>query len=140
MNPSAEVAIRATKTQKRFVTIVFGWMLLALAFAVIESRLLPVIAVPIAMALWYAAHSMRLTQTTQLVMPILLLPGALMCFIGFMQSFGYGRMADEPATAASFARAAFFIVGIVLHFFAYWLMANESRASDHMSGEQASKI
>jgi hypothetical protein len=129
-----------TIRQKTFVALTMVWSLGALVFALLYTQLLAVIALPIAIALWFAAHSNRVTQATQLVLPVLLLPGALMCFIGFMQALGYGRMADEETTALSVGRAVFFFSGIALHLAAYWLMASEPRASDHVSGERATKL
>jgi hypothetical protein len=125
---------------KLFVWMTLVWTLVALIVAFVAARAMAVVIVPIAAVLWYAAHAERVKQSTQLVLPVLLLPGALMCFVGLMQAFGYGRMSDEPMAAHAWWRATFFGLGLLLHFTAFWLLANESRASDHPSGERATKI
>jgi hypothetical protein len=129
-----------TAFTKWFVAMTIVWTLVALAIALFAARVAALVIVPIAAVLWYAAHAERVKQTTQLVLPVLLLPGALMCFVGAMQAFGYGRMSDEPIAAYAWQRASFFGFGLMLHFAAFWLLANESRASDHPSGERATKI
>lgn len=123
-----------------FLTVTGLWLLAALVTAIATSRSIALTAIPIVAVLWYAAHGERVKQSTQLVLPVLLLPGALMCFVGIMQAFGYGRMEDEPMALNLNARIAFFGVGLALHFAAYYLLANESRASDHPSGVRATKI
>lgn len=123
-----------------FITVMALWTLAALATAIATSRSIALTVIPVAVVLWYAAHGERVKQSTQLVLPVLLLPGALMCFVGIMQAFGYGRMEDEPVAFNLAARIAFFGVGLALHFAAYYLLANESRASDHLSGVRATKI
>lgn len=117
-----------------------AWVLIALIYGVIVKRGIVVTSLPIAALMWLAIHSERLKQSTQLAMPVLLLPGALMCLVGCLQALGYGTMSDEPTLGFSLARFAFFLAGLVLHFIAYWMLANESRASDHLSGERATKI
>ncbi len=127
-------------TNKLFVVAALLWLAAALAVAYLASRWVIVAIVPIAAALWFAANAERVRQSTQLVLPVLLLPGALMCFIGVMQALGYGQMVDEPMAAHRSLRVGFFGVGLALHFAAFWLLADESRASDHPSGERATKI
>jgi hypothetical protein len=129
-----------TAVTKWFVAMTIVWTLVALAIALFAARAAAVVIVPIAAVLWYAAHAERVKQSTQLVLPVLLLPGALMCFVGVMQAVGYGRMSDDSIAAYAWQRAAFFGLGLLLHFAAFWLLANESRASDHLSGERATKI
>jgi hypothetical protein len=130
------------ESQKRtaFLALLASWTMAAILFAFIASRLFVVVIIPVAIALWYAAHAARVKQSTQLVLPVLLLPGTLMCFVGAMQAFGYGQMSGEPNAPFLMIRAAFFVSGLLLHFAAYWLLAGESRASDHPSGECATKI
>jgi hypothetical protein len=130
------------ESQKRtvFLALLASWTMAAILFAFISSRLLAIVIVPIAIALWYAAHAARVKQSTQLVLPVMMLPGTLMCFVGAMQAFGYGQMAGEPDAPYLMIRAAFFVSGLLLHLAAYWLLAGESRASDHPSGERATKI
>ncbi len=123
-----------------FTAVTAIWVAAALLYMVVAGRALSLVALPIAVGLWYAANSFRVKQSTQLVLPVLLLPGALMCFVGLMQAFGYGRMSDEPITESTWLRVAFFGVGLALHFAAYLHMANESRASDHLSGERATRV
>lgn len=123
-----------------FNALLASWVVAALIFAFIESRFFVTLVIPVAFVLWQAANAVRLKQSTQLVLPILLLPGTLMCFVGAMQAFGYGRMADEALASFAMARAAYFIVGLALHFYALWRLANESRASDHPSGECVERI
>ncbi len=125
---------------KWFVLMTFAWTAIALIVALIAVRAIAIVVVPIAAVLWYAAHAERVKQSTQLVLPVLLLPGALMCFVGAMQAFGYGRMSDEPMASNTWLRAMFFGFGLLLHLAAFGLLANESRASDHPSGERATKI
>jgi hypothetical protein len=123
-----------------YLIVTAMWTLAALAAVIATLRSMALTVIPIAIVLWYAAHAERVKQSTQLVLPVLLLPGALMCFVGMMQAFGYGRMQDEPMALNVNARIAFFSVGLLLHFAAYYLLANESRASDHPSGTRATKI
>jgi hypothetical protein len=91
-----------------FVAIAAVWVVAALAVALYASRAMVIVVLPIAAVLWFAVHAQRVKQSTQLVLPVLLLPGALMCFVGVMQAFGYGRMADEPMMSNAPLRAAFF--------------------------------
>ncbi|MGL4230723.1 MAG: hypothetical protein ACRDAM_13535 [Casimicrobium sp.] len=123
-----------------FAAALLLWIIVTLIYLAIERRGIALTIVPIAIALWYAAHASRVKQSTQLVLPVLLLPGALMCFVGFMQALGYGRMANEAIASLAGLRAAYFAFGLALHFAAYFLLANESRASDHVGGERATRI
>jgi hypothetical protein len=127
-----------------FVAALFVWALCALVAAISAWRVIALGALPVAWVMWHAANAYRVTQSTQLVLPVLLLPGALMCFVGMMQAFGYGRMADENlainASRDTTLRAAFFIVGLALHFAAYLLLARENRASDHPTGDVAERV
>jgi hypothetical protein len=130
----------AAHATKIFVVATLAWAVVALIVALFAARAAAIVVLPIAAALWYAAHAERVKQSTQLVLPVLLLPGALMCFVGMMQAFGYGRMSDEPMASHTWLRALFFGFGLLLHLAAFWLLANESRASDHPSGERAKRI
>jgi hypothetical protein len=126
--------------RRLFLSATLLWTLAAVAVALFTARGIALGAIPIAAVLFYAANAHRVKQSTQLVLPVLLLPGALMCFVGIMQAFGYGRMEDEPTALNLQARIAFFIAGLLLHFAAFWLLAHESRASDHPSGARATKL
>lgn len=116
------------------------WLLVALAFVVVELRPSALAIVPIALILMGAARIHRFKQSVQLVWPVLLLPGAVLCFIGLMQSMNYGRMENEPDVQFLSLRLAFFVVGLVLHGVAFFYVATESRASDHPSGTRATRI
>jgi hypothetical protein len=116
------------------------WMAMALIFVVVAMRPSGLIVVPMALILWFAARAERLTQSAQLVWPVLLLPGSVLCVIGAMQSMNYGRMETEPDTPFVALRLAFFAVGLLLHFAAYVFLATESRALDHASGIRCKKI
>ena len=120
-----------------FLTFVALWMLAAVAMALTSGRWTVLVAVPAALVMGVAARSERLTQSAQLLWPVILLPGAVFMFIGAMQTMGYGRMENEPAVTDVLARALFFGSGILLHLTAFVLLATESRASDHLSGEVA---
>jgi hypothetical protein len=126
--------------KKLFLVATLLWVLTAVVVAIATSRGIALGAIPIAAVLLYAANAHRVKQSTQLVLPVLLLPGALMCFVGIMQAFGYGRMEDEPTALNLQARIVFFVVGLLLHFAAFWLLAQESRASDHPSGVRATTL
>jgi hypothetical protein len=127
-------------SQRTVMALAGGWVLVALVYGLMLKRGIAVTALPIVGVMWFAIYSERLTQSTQLAMPVLMLPGTLMCLVGCLQALGYGAMSDEPMLAFSAARFVFFFVGLVLHFVAYWMLANESRASDHLSGERATKV
>jgi hypothetical protein len=130
----------AAQGTKVFIVAAFAWTVVALIVALLAARAAAIVIVPIAAVLWYAAHAERVKQSTQLVLPVLLLPGALMCFVGVMQAFGYGRISDEPTALRAWLRATFFGFGLLLHLAAFCLLANESRASDHPSGKRAKRI
>jgi hypothetical protein len=131
---------RSEPMRRVYVVAVYLWLAVALLFAMFASRLSAVVIVPVAVMLWYAAHAWRLTQSAQLVWPVLLLPGAVLSFIGFMQSMHYGRMDNEPDVQFATARLIFFVVGIALHAGAFWFVATESRAIDHPSGARAHRL
>jgi hypothetical protein len=129
-----------SQRQAAFSAVLASWVMTALLVGLITSRFFAFVVIPVAIALWCAVRAVRFKQATQMLLPILLLPGTLMCFIGMMQAFGYGQMSDETNAPYAAARAAYFIVGLLLHFYALWWLANESRASDHLSGECAERI
>ena len=123
-----------------YAASMFAWLAVAVLFVVWALRPSALVVLPMVLVLWYAARSERLSQSAQLVWPVLLLPGMVSCFIGFMQSMNYGRMENEPDTQFVAARGVFFVVGLLLHFAAYVFLATESRAADHPSGDIANKI
>ncbi|TAG04455.1 MAG: hypothetical protein EAZ43_05080 [Betaproteobacteria bacterium] len=131
----------ALKTRVQcFVAAVSIWLLAALSFAILQSRPSALAIVPIAIVLFYASRIQYFTQSVQLVWPVLLLAGSVLCFIGVMQSMNYGRMDNEPDVQHISLRLAFFAVGLFLHAAAFWFVATESRASDHPSGARAERI
>jgi hypothetical protein len=132
--------ITSARRSRHFQWAVYAWLATALVFALFAMRPSALVIAPIALVLWWASRTERLTQSAQLAWPVLLLPGAVLCFIGAMQSMNYGRMENEPGTQFVEARFAFFSIGVLLHLYAFWLAANESRAIDHPSGERARKI
>jgi carbon starvation protein CstA len=116
------------------------WLVCAVVVAVVSDRWVALVALPAAAIMVCAARAERLSQAAQLVWPVLLLPGATFCFIGMMQAMGYGRMEGEPVAQQLELRAAFFVCGLLLHFAAFFLLAMESRASDHPSGHIADQM
>jgi hypothetical protein len=123
-----------------FIGCVLLWLAVAVAFAIFASRPSALAIVPLACVLGAAARIHRFKQSSQLVWPVLLLPGAVLCFIGLMQSMNYGRMENEPDTQFVSLRLAFFAAGLLLHGIAFVYVAMESRASDHPSGARATRI
>jgi hypothetical protein len=131
----------AGKTRVHCFTVAIAlWLIAALGFAFVESRPSALAIVPIAIVLFYASRIQKFTQSVQLVWPVLLLAGSVLCFIGVMQSMNYGRMENEPDVQHVSFRLAFFAVGLLLHAAAFWFVATESRASDHPSGTRATRI
>ncbi len=128
------------RTNLVFFVLLTLWALAAVAVALASNRWLALMALPAAAIMAIAARSERLSQTTQLVWPVILLPGAVFMFIGAMQTMGYGRMENEPAVTYVYARALFFGTGVFLHLAAFALLASESRASDHPGGEIADRM
>ncbi len=96
--------------------------------------------IPAGLVMLATAHSEKLSQSAQLVWPVLLLPGATFALIGLLQTLGYGRADGEPVTNYLFARNLFFGGGLFLHLAAFALLATESRASDHPGGEIADRM
>ena len=86
------------------------------------------------------AYSEKLSQSAQLVWPVLMLPGATFALIGLLQTLGYGRVGGEPLANSLLTRHALFGGGLLLHLAAFALLATESRASDHPSGEIADRM
>lgn len=123
-----------------FLVLVAVWALAAAVVAISSDRWTATIALPAAAVMAVAARSERLTQSMQLLWPVILLPGAIFMFIGAMQTMGYGRMENEPAVTQVLARSLFFGTGILLHLAAFAFLASESRASDHVSGEVANRM
>ena len=97
-------------------------------------------AIPAGIVMLATAYSEKLSQSAQLVWPVLLLPGATFAFIGLLQTLGYGRVEGEPFANIILARNGFFGGGLLLHLAAFALLATESRASDHPGGEIADCI
>lgn len=128
------------RTNLVFFVLLTLWALAAVAVALASDRWLALMALPAAAIMAVAARSERLSQTAQLVWPVILLPGAVFMFIGAMQTMGYGRMENEPAVTYVFARSLFFGTGVFLHLAAFALLASESRASDHPGGEIADRM
>lgn len=131
---------RIDRVDTVFLACVALWTLAAVVVAFASGRWTALIAVPAAVVMAVAARSEYLTQSAQLLWPVILLPGAVFMFIGAMQTMGYGRMENEPAVTNALARGLFFGSGIVLHLVAFALLASESRASDHLSGEVADRM
>ncbi len=123
-----------------YTLLIFAWLSAALLFVLISGRPSGFVIVPMTGLLWFAARAELLRQNAQLVWPVLMLPGAVLCFVGFMQSMGYGHMQNEPDAQFEVARLAFFTLGLMLHFAGYVFFATEPRAADHVSGAMADKI
>jgi hypothetical protein len=140
INSQSVAARTSERLRAPYRYAVYAWLAVALLFVFMAMRPSALVIAPISLFLWYAARPEKLKQTAQMVWPILLLPGAVLCFVGAMQSMNYGRMENEPDTQFVVARLAFFIVGLVLHAIALWMVATESRAVDHPSGDIADKI
>lgn len=97
-------------------------------------------AIPAGLMMLTTAYMEKLSQSAQLVWPVLLLPGATFTFIGLLQTLGYGHADGEPIANFLFARTVFFGGGLLLHLAAFALLATESRASDHPGGEIADRM
>jgi hypothetical protein len=131
---------RTESITKAFFAVLALWLVCAIVVAIALDRWVALVAVPSALVMLYAARAERLSQAAQLVWPVLLLPGATFSFIGMMQTMGYGRMEGEPVAEQLVLREAFFVCGLLLHFAAFMLLAMESRASDHPSGDIADRM
>jgi len=123
-----------------FLVLLTLWTLTALTVAVVTGRWVALMALPAAGVMAVAARSERLSQSAQLVWPLILLPGTVFMIIGAMQTMGYGRMENEPEVTNVLARSLFFGSGTLLHLVAFALLATESRASDHPGGEVADRL
>ena len=123
-----------------FLVLLALWTVTALAVALITGRWVALMALPAAGVMALAARSERLSQTAQLVWPVILLPGTVFMFVGALQTMGYGRMENEPEVTNVLARSLFFGSGTLLHLVAFALLACESRASDHPGGEIANRM
>jgi hypothetical protein len=130
----------AERLRSYFTVATWAWLAAALLFVAFALRPSGLVIAPMALALWFTARAERLTQSAQLVWPVLLLPGSVLCFVGAMQAMSYGRMENEPDTQFVALRLAFFLLGLFLHFVGYVFLATESRALDHASGTRAEKI
>jgi len=123
-----------------FLVLLTLWTLTALTVAVVTGRWVALMALPAAGVMAVAARSERLSQSAQLVWPLILLPGTVFMIIGAMQTMGYGRMENEPEVTNVLARSLFVGSGTLLHLVAFALLATESRASDHPGGEVADRL
>ena len=127
------------KVVKVFLTVLAMWTVSAFLIALMGERIVYLlVAVPAALLMWITARSERLSQSAQLVWPVVLLPGACFMFVGVLQTMGYGLVEGEPAVNHVAIRAVFFTTGLLLHFAAFCLLATESRASDYQ-GERTSR-
>ena len=97
-------------------------------------------AIPAGLMMVATAYAERLSQSAQLVWPVLLLPGATFALIGLLQTLGYGHVEAEPIANFLVARNVFFGSGLLLHLAAFALLATESRASDYPGGEIADRM
>lgn len=128
------------KLRSAFLVLLAVWLTAAVIVAISSDRWVMLAAIPAGLMMVVTAYSEKLSQSAQLVWPVLLLPGATFVFIGLLQALGYGRADGEPVADYLFARNAFFGFGLLLHLAAFVLLATESRASDHPSGQIADRM
>ncbi len=129
-----------TKLRSVFLSALALWLATAIILAISNERWVMLAAIPAGLMMVATAYSEKLSQSAQLVWPVLLLPGATFAFIGLLQTLGYGRADGEPIANFLFARNVFFGCGLLLHLAAFVLLATESRASDHRGGEIADRM
>jgi hypothetical protein len=129
-----------TKLRSAFLAALALWLISATIVAISSNRWVTLATIPAGLVMLATAYSERLSQSAQLVWPVLLLPGATFALIGLLQTLGYGRAGDEAAANFLFARSVFFGFGLLLHLAAFGLLATESRASDHPGGEIADRM
>lgn len=129
-----------TKLRSAFLAALALWLAAAVIVAINSDRWVVLAAIPAGLVMVATAYSEKLSQSAQLVWPVLLLPGATFALIGLLQTLGYGRADGEPLADFLLARNAFFGGGLLLHFAAFALLATESRASDHPGGEIAERM
>jgi len=132
--------VNHTKLRSAFLAALALWLVTATIVAISSNRWVMLAAIPAGLMMLATAYSEKLSQSAQLVWPVLLLPGATFAFIGLLQTLGYGRADGEPMANFLFARNAFFGGGLLLHLAAFALLATESRASDHPGGEIADRM
>ncbi len=128
------------KLRSAFLAALALWLITAMIVAISSNRWVLLAAIPAGFVMLATAYTERLSQSAQLVWPVLLLPGATFAFIGLLQTLGYGRADGEPVADFLVARNAFFGFGLLLHLSAFALLATESRASDHPGGEIANRL
>ena len=129
-----------TKLRSAFLVALGLWLGTAVIVAISSERWVMLAAIPAGLMMMATAYSEKLSQSAQLVWPVLLLPGATFALIGLLQTLGYGRADGEPTANFLSARHAFFGGGLLLHLAAFALLATESRASDHPGGEIADRM
>ena len=129
-----------TKLRSAFLVALALWLGTAVIVAISSERWVMLAAIPAGLMMMATAYSEKLSQSAQLVWPVLLLPGATFALIGLLQTLGYGRADGEPTANFLSARHAFFGGGLLLHLAAFALLATESRASDHPGGEIADRM
>ena len=129
-----------TNLRSAFLVTLGIWLAAAVVVAINSERWVMFAAIPAGLMMVATAYSEKLSQSAQLVWPVLLLPGATFAFIGLLQTLGYGRADGEPIANFLLARNAFFGGGLLLHLAAFALLATESRASDHPGGEIAERM
>ena len=132
--------MKPTKLRSAFLVTLAVWLAAAVIGAISSDRWVMLAAIPAGTMMLATAYSEKLSQSAQLVWPVLLLPGATFAFIGLLQTLGYGRIDGEPLANFFLARNAFFGCGLLLHLAAFALLATESRASDHPGGEIADRM
>ena len=139
-NAFLSIAMNPTKLRSAFLVALALWLGTAVIVAISSERWVMLAAIPAGLMMMATAYSEKLSQSAQLVWPVLLLPGATFALIGLLQTLGYGRADGEPTANFLSARHAFFGGGLLLHLAAFALMATESRASDHPGGEIADRM
>jgi len=132
--------VNHTKLRSAFLATLALWLVTATIVAISSNRWVMLAAVPAGLMMLATAYTEKLSQSAQLVWPVLLLPGATFAFIGLLQTLGYGRAEGEPVANFLWARNVFFGCGLLLHLAAFALLATEPRASDHPGGEIADRM
>ena len=85
-------------TKLRFALLVAlaFWLVTAVIVAISSDRWVMLAAIPAGLLMLATAYTEKLSQSAQLVWPVLLLPGATFALIGLLQTLGYGRADGEP--------------------------------------------
>ena len=85
-----------SKLRSVFLATLALWLAAAVIVAISSDRWVMLAAIPAGLMMLATAYPEKLSQSAQLVWPVLLLPGATFALIGLLQTLGYGRADGEP--------------------------------------------